>query len=220
MNFKLEKNGEAIGLFASDGALIDAVTFGPQTNNVSQGRSPDGFGPIYFLPTPTPRAANQGPVQTVTGQVELDGFVGPAHDGTGTRLVTLKATDDAGSILHQWSLPLNFARVTASASVASFTLPDVPLGATHLSAKTAWNLRKRLLLNFSGGQASADFTGVSRLPGGDIDGSNQVDLADFTQLSAFWYTTDAASDINASGLVDIEDYFILASRWYQGGDAE
>jgi hypothetical protein len=58
VNFKLEKNGEAIGLFASDGALIDAVTFGQQTTDVSQGRYSDGVGPIYYMSTPTPRTAN------------------------------------------------------------------------------------------------------------------------------------------------------------------
>ena len=220
VSFQLSKSGEAIGLFASDGTLIDAVTFGSQTNDVSQGRYPDGFGPIYFLPAPTPRAANQRPFQTVTGQVELENFVGPARNGVGTRLVTLKATDDAGRVLRRWDLTLSLARGASGFGVASFTLTDAPMTATHLSAKTAWNLRKRQPLTFSGGPATADFTGLNRLPGGDIDDSNLVDFGDFNQLAAFWYTTDAASDINGSGLVDIEDYFILASRWFLQGDAE
>lgn len=57
-NFALSKSGEAIGLFAADGTQIDAITFGPQTSDVSQGRFPDGAANIYFMPTPTPRAAN------------------------------------------------------------------------------------------------------------------------------------------------------------------
>jgi hypothetical protein len=57
-NFQLNKSGEAIGLFAPDGTLIDSVTFGAQTNDVSQGRFPDGQGAIYLLSSPTPRAAN------------------------------------------------------------------------------------------------------------------------------------------------------------------
>ncbi|HNT14846.1 MAG TPA: lamin tail domain-containing protein [Verrucomicrobiota bacterium] len=57
-SFALSKGGEAIGLFASDGTQIDAVTFGPQTSDVSQGRFPDGAANIYSMPTPTPRAAN------------------------------------------------------------------------------------------------------------------------------------------------------------------
>jgi hypothetical protein len=57
-SFQLSKNGEAIGLFAPDGTQIDAVTFGPQTNNISEGRYPDGAAQRYFMPTPTPRAPN------------------------------------------------------------------------------------------------------------------------------------------------------------------
>ncbi len=48
VNFQLAKSGEHIGLFAADGTQIDAVTFGPQTNDVSQGRYPDGTGLVYF----------------------------------------------------------------------------------------------------------------------------------------------------------------------------
>ena len=58
VNFQLAKSGEQIGLFAADGTQIDAVTFGAQTNDISQGRYPDGTGAVYFLATPTPRAPN------------------------------------------------------------------------------------------------------------------------------------------------------------------
>lgn len=49
-NFKLSAAGEEIGLFASDGTQIDAVTFGSQTDNRTQGRSPDGSAQIVLLP--------------------------------------------------------------------------------------------------------------------------------------------------------------------------
>lgn len=54
VNFSLRAAGEAIGLFAADGTQIDAVTFGSQTDNVSQGRSPDGANQILTLPFPSP----------------------------------------------------------------------------------------------------------------------------------------------------------------------
>jgi len=57
-NFALSKSGEAIGLFAADGTQIDAITFGPQTSDVSEGRFADGAIAIYSMPTPTPRLAN------------------------------------------------------------------------------------------------------------------------------------------------------------------
>jgi regulation of enolase protein 1 (concanavalin A-like superfamily) len=58
VNFQLSKSGEAIGLFASDGTAIDSITFGAQTNDLSQGRYPDGGSTITNLPVPTPRIAN------------------------------------------------------------------------------------------------------------------------------------------------------------------
>jgi len=56
--FKLDKGGEAIGLFAPDGTAIDAVVFGAQTSNVSEGRYPDGGGLRLFMPTPSPKLPN------------------------------------------------------------------------------------------------------------------------------------------------------------------
>jgi hypothetical protein len=61
VNFQLRQAGEAIGLLAPDGTLVDAVTFGQQTANLSEGHYPSGTGPIYPLPNPTPRAANTDP---------------------------------------------------------------------------------------------------------------------------------------------------------------
>lgn len=58
VSFKLAKSGDAIGLFGADGTIVDFVSFGAQSNNVSQGRFPNGAGDIYFMPDPTPRAAN------------------------------------------------------------------------------------------------------------------------------------------------------------------
>jgi hypothetical protein len=61
--FRLSQGGEAIGLFAPDGSVIDSVMFAGQTNNVSQGRWPDGTASIYFMPQPTPGQANTIPNQ-------------------------------------------------------------------------------------------------------------------------------------------------------------
>jgi hypothetical protein len=58
VNFQLNKRGEAIGLFGPDGTIIDFVAFGQQTNDVSEGRYPDGAANIVYMPTATPRKAN------------------------------------------------------------------------------------------------------------------------------------------------------------------
>ncbi len=61
VNFKLSKSGESIGLFSPDGTAIDALSFGAQATDVSEGRFPDGTATILTMPTPTPGAANVVP---------------------------------------------------------------------------------------------------------------------------------------------------------------
>lgn len=60
VNFRLSKSAEALGLFAPDGTLVDGFVFGPQQDDVSQGRFPDGADlPLYDLTRPTPGAPNE-----------------------------------------------------------------------------------------------------------------------------------------------------------------
>jgi len=47
-NFKLSNNGEQVGIFSPSGLLVDGVTFGPQQNNISQGRFPTEISAVYF----------------------------------------------------------------------------------------------------------------------------------------------------------------------------
>jgi hypothetical protein len=58
-NFRLEKDGDTIGLFAPDGRRVDSVTFGPQRPDISEGRYPDGAAPPFLAQTtPTPGDPN------------------------------------------------------------------------------------------------------------------------------------------------------------------
>ncbi|MCX8157225.1 MAG: lamin tail domain-containing protein [Verrucomicrobiae bacterium] len=59
VNFRLNLDGEAIGLFTPEGAPVDTVVFGRQTNDVSEGRFPDGAATRYFMVSPTPGAPNR-----------------------------------------------------------------------------------------------------------------------------------------------------------------
>jgi len=56
-NFKLAGSGDTIALRAPDGTLIDAVAFGAQTEDGSEGHYPDGAG-VRTLTLPTPGAPN------------------------------------------------------------------------------------------------------------------------------------------------------------------
>jgi hypothetical protein len=59
VNFRLSQGGEQVALYDPAGRLIDSVTFLLQTNNVSQGRWPNGgSAPFHFMPGPTPRGSN------------------------------------------------------------------------------------------------------------------------------------------------------------------
>ncbi|MCL5096073.1 MAG: lamin tail domain-containing protein, partial [Candidatus Omnitrophica bacterium] len=58
-NFTLDRIGGAIGLAAPNGQWVDTVVFGNQTNDVSQGRYPDGTAnPARFMTIPTPGSTN------------------------------------------------------------------------------------------------------------------------------------------------------------------
>ncbi len=59
-SFQLSKSGDEIGLFTPEGWPVDAVAFGVQTSDVSQGRYPDAnvVGVYQFMLEATPRTNN------------------------------------------------------------------------------------------------------------------------------------------------------------------
>jgi len=58
-NFKLDAEGEEIGLFKSDGiTMLDSVVFGKQTGDISYGRFPDGADDWRYFGSPSPSAEN------------------------------------------------------------------------------------------------------------------------------------------------------------------
>jgi hypothetical protein len=97
-NFQLSKGGEAIGLFAPDGTAIDTVTFGPQTNNVSQGHFPDGVGDTYFMTHPTPRTANTVPAANQPPEITAIASQG-ANEGAILAFNAAATDPDAGDTL-------------------------------------------------------------------------------------------------------------------------
>lgn len=58
LGFALDRSGEALGLFAPDGAPVDGLTFGQQADDISLARAPDG-GEAWTLASPaTPGSSN------------------------------------------------------------------------------------------------------------------------------------------------------------------
>jgi hypothetical protein len=71
-NFKLNADGEEIGLFDTDGeTLIDSVSFSAQTTDLSYGRYPNATGEWLFFDNPTPEGQNKNGYM---GQVEAPQF--------------------------------------------------------------------------------------------------------------------------------------------------
>jgi hypothetical protein len=121
VNFKLGAGGEEIRLYAPNGQLVDAVVFGTQTANVSQGRFPDGGANLVFMPQFTPRFANRGPAAVaplITGiGVEAGGGVTLTWSAEPGRTYRVLYKDDLNAA--DWtSLP---GDVVATGGVASRT---------------------------------------------------------------------------------------------------
>jgi hypothetical protein len=68
-DFKLSSDGEQLGLFAGVSdyfSVIDTITFGAQTADVSFGRIPNGSGAFTYLTQPSPGSNNEVQEQTDT----------------------------------------------------------------------------------------------------------------------------------------------------------
>ena len=59
LKFKLSADGETLSLYYKDGRLIDSHTFGVQSSDISEGRSPDGADNWIKYNTATPGKTNQ-----------------------------------------------------------------------------------------------------------------------------------------------------------------
>ncbi|MHC4431069.1 MAG: lamin tail domain-containing protein, partial [Planctomycetota bacterium] len=96
-SFKLDGGGEEIGLFDGDGnTLIDSVTFGAQTGEVSCGRLPDGSEQWQLFAQPSPGTTNVGLYDGFVSKVEFSherGFYDAPFS------VTL-ATETAGATIY------------------------------------------------------------------------------------------------------------------------
>ena len=71
-NFKLSNSGEEIGLFDTNVNLIDQISFGAQTEDVSYGREIDGSYSWSFFENPSPGYSNTGENPCQPGDVNCD----------------------------------------------------------------------------------------------------------------------------------------------------
>jgi hypothetical protein len=99
--FKLSADTEAVALFTPSGSRIDAVSYGPQSVDISQGRYPDGASAWGFFGEPTAGASNRTPALTHNLYLAPDVTIAAAESGlvvTGAVEVTLSADPPATEI--------------------------------------------------------------------------------------------------------------------------
>ncbi|MGC8830247.1 MAG: lamin tail domain-containing protein [Verrucomicrobiia bacterium] len=105
VNFALSASGEAVGLFYPDGTVIDAVVFGQQSVDVSEGRFPDGGTNIVKFPlTASPGEPNYRMLTNVVINEVLTRTTAPFEDAIELYNLTDQPLDISG-----WWLSDDFA---------------------------------------------------------------------------------------------------------------
>ena len=149
-------------------------------------------------------------------------------------MVRFIASAVAGGVTNY--LQTNEVSLNFTAGEAGYSI-EVPTNTTHLSAKTAWHLRKRLPVTMVDGRATVDFTESDWLLGGDIvtaigstninDTDNLVNAVDLGLLLGYYLNvvgSDAMigrADIDGDSAVDMVnavDLSVLLGNYLVSGD--
>ena len=165
------------------------------------------------------------PVKQVSGSVELQSFAGT------NRMVRFVLSAVSGGITNY--LQTNDVTLTFSNGRSTYNLM-VPTNSTHISAKTAWHLRRRQTATFAGVTATVDFTDSAILKGGDLltvsggtitDTDNAVTSSDYLLLLGNYLqpvgsnAAIARADIDGDGAITSSDYLVLLGNYLTSGDA-
>jgi hypothetical protein len=142
---KLGADGEDIGLFAADGlTLIDGLTYGPQTADVSYGRIPDGGSGFQFFTTPSPKATNfttpagdyaATPAASVEGgffSTPLQVILTTTTTGAEIRYTLDGSIPDASSPVYIAPLQINYTKTLRARAFAAGLLPSSAITHTYL----------------------------------------------------------------------------------------
>lgn len=120
--FKLEINGEEIGIFdapETGHAVIDTITFGPQQTDISFGRASDGSDQWVFFDHPTPGSSNHlNDIRFPGTQGVLNVFPNPVADGI--LYFSRKASFEL--------LAPDGRMVAAGQNTEKYALPNLPAG--------------------------------------------------------------------------------------------
>jgi hypothetical protein len=110
--FQLSRDGESLALYAPDQeTVIDRIRFFTQTNDITEGRFPDGSPNIQRLGSPTPRSSNVG----------LGGNTPPQLAAIPSQTIRLGQTASFTASATDADVP---------AQTLTFDLPNAPVGAS------------------------------------------------------------------------------------------
>lgn len=146
-NFKLATAGEYIGLYAPDGTLLDGIEFGPQANDVSQARFPDGaLTGLRTTRMATPKRANVVPPMITTEPADTIA-------DSDTR-VTL-------SVRASGSEPMSYQWRKGTINVPEGTGPDLVLSSVTVAQGGAYSV---VISNAAGSATSREMSLTVRPP--------------------------------------------------------
>ena len=219
LSFKLDATQGEIGLSGSDETWIDAIAYGPQATDVSQGRTPNGSSTIALFTQPTPGGPNPG-ATTITGTTTVNllpinaawKYKSSATDYSGT-FQAVAFNDSA------WASGAQLLYIESSSSLPSasgfvLTTPvvpangSIPFATTYFRRHFTWNgttsgvvLRATTMIDdgaliYLNGQEAARI----RLAAGTVT------FGTYTTSGAISSATDAAE----------ETYYLPASLLVQG----
>jgi hypothetical protein len=138
-SFKLDADGEEIGLFGGDGlVLVDSVIFGEQAGDISCGRYPDGSDDWRFFGLPSPAAGNIDAYEGLVDKLEFSHGSG-LHDTPFS--VTLASETENADIYYTLDGTDPYQLGGRFRTGIVYTGPILVSGTTYLRAvavKTGW----------------------------------------------------------------------------------
>jgi hypothetical protein len=223
--FALSRTGDAIGLFTSDGALVDSITFTNQTTDVSEGRYPDGAVTLYSMTNTTPREPNivtgignnTAPViaaitpRSVTAGQTVT-FTATATDAEGHGITWGLVAPPAGATIHSGSGLFSWTPgITQSPSTNTVTLRATDNGTPVMSSTRGVTVYvvppPDVVLSKNGSQVTLSF-------GAETGQQYQVEYNDLLRDSN-WQPLGAPVTAVGSSVIINDNVGVIPQRFYR-----
>lgn len=192
VNFKLGSTAGSIGLFSPARVAIDTVTYGTQSEGVSQGRLPDGAAKIVsFLTGATPGESNYLPIYSVIINEVLTHSDPPLEDAVELYNSTVNPVDISGWYLSNNKLVPKKYLIPANTVLAPYGF--------HVFYEHDFNANTNLPTSFTFNSAHGDEINLAGAVNGVLTGyRTSVKFGAAANGVSFGrYTTAAVSDFVA-----------------------